>query len=64
MKPNEIVELFVDDKPRTYIAKDIPMIIGDKTIDKEGNVYIASNEEAVAALTKEKQLVLIPYIKH
>lgn len=63
MKPEEIISLEIEGKTRSFIAKDIPIKIGDKTIDKEGAVYLANDAQAVEALTKDKQLTLIPYIK-
>jgi len=63
MKAEDIVEIVINEKPRTFIAKDISIKLGDKTVDKDGNFYVATTEAAVEALTKDEQFVLIPYIK-
>lgn len=49
---------------KSYILKDIPKKVRDKSINNQGVIYELVNEEFVAIATKENHLVLIPYIKH
>lgn len=58
MKAEEILEI----EGRKYIAKDTPILIGGITVDAGSNAYKIPDAEAVEMATKQKHLVLIPYI--
>jgi len=47
----------------SYITRNCPIKIGDMTINASGAIFVIPDAEAVEMATKQKHLVLIPYIK-